>query len=132
MIAFHETPPIIGRSRFSLENGFEETRADLVSIDPDQLAAAISQSRGGQQQEEFLEIETCHRTIDLQQDAALGNIQHGAVAAPGAVDSHDVNANPFSEIDSGALSEFSAHCHLLIEVQHIETDLQVKRSTNVT
>src|SRR3954463_1752298 len=38
--------------------GFEKVDADLVAIDPSQLAAAISQTCGGQQQEKFLELQS--------------------------------------------------------------------------
>ena len=44
--------------------GFEEIDADLIAVDPGQLAAAVGQAGGRQQQEEFLEMQPLDGTFD--------------------------------------------------------------------
>src|SRR5438270_13686701 len=89
--------------------GLDEVDAYRVAIDPGELAAPISQPGRRQQQEEFLQVQPFHRTIDGELGAGLRNIFHGAVAAPGAVDSHHMRVDAAFEGDSLALAAFCDH-----------------------
>ena len=84
----------------------EEIDADLIAIDPGQFAAAIGQSGGRQQQEEFLQMQPLDRAFHRELCAGLGNVFHDAVAAPGAVDAHHVRGDAAFERDALALAPF--------------------------
>src|SRR5947209_20409705 len=77
----------------------EEIDADLVAIDPGQLATAIGKARRRQQQEEFLQMQALDGTFDRQLGTGLGNVFHGAIAPPGAVDGHHVSRDAPLEYD---------------------------------
>src|ERR1700734_3775754 len=68
--------------------GLEKINADLVAIHPCEFAPAIGKTRRRQQQKEFLQMQSFDRALDRQLGAGLGNVFHGAVAAPRAVDAH--------------------------------------------
>src|ERR1700689_1283534 len=76
------------RRLFLLVAGFKEIDADLVAVDPGQFATAIGETRGGQQQEEFLEMQSIDGAFDREFGAGLRNVFHRAIAPPGAVDAH--------------------------------------------
>ena len=62
----------LGRRRLLLLVALlEEIDADLVAIDPGQLAAAIGKAGGGQQQEELLELKPFDGTFDAELRAGL-------------------------------------------------------------
>src|SRR5215470_13824193 len=77
----------------------QEVDADLVAIDPGELAAAIGKAGRRQQQEEFLQVQALDGTLDRQLGAGFGDVLHGAVAPPGAVDGHHVSRNAPLEYD---------------------------------
>src|SRR5258705_4529565 len=54
------------RCLFLLVAGLEEVDADLIAVDPGQLAAAVCQTSGRQQQEEFLEMQSLDGAIDSE------------------------------------------------------------------
>ena len=60
--------------------GLQEGDADLVAIDPGELAAPVGEAGGRQQQEEFLQVQALDRALDRQLGAGLGDVLDGAVA----------------------------------------------------
>src|SRR5882757_188981 len=88
---------------------FQKIDADLVAIDPCQLAAAIGQSCGRQQQEKFFQMQAFDRTLDSELGAGLGHIFHGAVAPPGAVDAHHVRGYAALKCVTIAPASFRRH-----------------------
>src|ERR1700744_6245973 len=89
----------------------QEGHADLVAIDPGQLAAAVGQPGRRQQQEELLQMEALDRALDGELGAGLGHVLHGAIAAPGAVDAHHMCRYSALEGDAVALAPFGCACH---------------------
>src|SRR5579872_6156862 len=81
-----------GTARLLLAHlGLEELDIHLGPVDADELAAAIGKPGRGQQQEEFLEIETLDRTFHRQRSVVVGDRVEEAIAAPGSVDPHDAD-----------------------------------------
>src|SRR5271157_5749733 len=78
--------------------------ADFFAGYPDQLASAICKTGRGQQQEEFLEIQSFDGVLDDQPRAGLRHVDHLATAAPGAVDPHDKYVDAALEIDAFVFS----------------------------
>src|SRR5580698_4959401 len=87
----------------------EEGDADLVAIDPGQLAAAIGQARGRQQQEEFLQMQPFDGTLDGEFRTGLRDVFHLAIAPPGAVDAHHVRSEAALKRDALALAPLGPH-----------------------
>src|SRR5664279_2142445 len=56
---FHHTGRTTMRRLFLLVGGSQEIDADLIAVDPGQLAAAVGQAGRRQQQEKFLEMQPC-------------------------------------------------------------------------
>src|SRR5215475_5177326 len=100
-----------GPCLFPLVALFEEVDADLVAIDPSQLAAPVGQSGGRQQQKKFLEVQALDRALDGELGAGLGDVLHRALAPPGPVDSHHMGRYPALEDDAIAFASFGARCH---------------------
>jgi hypothetical protein len=67
----------LGRLTVSLRLSFcasvsrQKLDADLVTVNTYQLAAAIRQTRGGQEQKELFEVKSFERTLDDQARACL-------------------------------------------------------------
>src|ERR1700733_4234698 len=87
----------------------EEGDADLVAIDPGQLAAAIGEARGRQQQEEFLQMQPFDGTLDGEFRTGLRDVFHLAIAPPGAVDAHHVRSEAALKRDALALAPLGPH-----------------------
>src|SRR5215813_12230159 len=73
---------------FLLVAMLEESHADLIAIDPGELAAAVGEAGRRQQQEEFLQVKALDRDLDGELGAHLRDVFHHAITAPSAVDSH--------------------------------------------
>jgi hypothetical protein len=91
----------------------QKCRADLLAIDPGQLAATERQSCGRQQQEEFLEIDTLDRTLDDKACARLGHVHDAATAAPCAVNGHEPDRETALERDAASIWFFRGHRRFL-------------------
>src|SRR5258708_23931497 len=85
---------------------FEEIDADLIAVDPGELAAAVRKTRGRQQQEEFLEVQTLDRALHRELGAGLGDVFHHTIGSPGTVDTHHVRREPAFECDAVTLAPF--------------------------
>src|ERR1700738_4982705 len=86
----------------------QEIDADLVAVDPTELAAAVGEAGGRQQQEEFLQVQALDGAVDREFGAGLRNVFHRAFTPPGAVDAHHMRGDPTLECDALALAPF---CH---------------------
>src|SRR5215510_14344696 len=89
----------------------EEVDPDLGAIDPGQLAAAIGKAGRRQQQEEFLQVNTLDGTFDGEFGPVLGNVLHGALAPPGAIDGHHVSRDAPLEHDTLAAASLDRTGH---------------------
>jgi hypothetical protein len=97
---------LVGAFRFLLLRS--RKTAYLISVHPGQLAAAVGQPGRGKQQEQFLQVEPFDRVIDRQLSAAIRDIFHHAVAAPGAIDGHHLRSMAPIKYDPMV---FSLLCH---------------------
>src|SRR6202035_1064003 len=70
---------------------------DLGAVDADELASAIGQAGGGQQQKELLEIEALNRAFDGEDGVVVRYGLEQAIAAPRSIDAHDADAIPAAE-----------------------------------
>src|SRR3954463_10240235 len=104
-------PDGCGTRLFLLVAELEKVDADLVAIDPGELAASVRKSGGRQQQKKLLQMQAFDRAVDGQFGAAVGDVLHGAVAPPGAVDTHHLGRDPALENTPAvpALSRFHRH-----------------------
>src|SRR6516165_4535465 len=82
----------------------EESDADLVAIDPGQLATTIGEPGGRQEQEKFLQVQAFDRSLDGEFRAGFRHVLHSAIAPPGAVDSHHMRRYPALEGDAVAVA----------------------------
>ena len=78
----------ISRRFFLLVARSEEKDANLIAIDPGELAAPVRVSHSRKQQKKFLEGKTFDRAVDGQSSAGLRYILHGAGTPPSTVDCH--------------------------------------------
>src|SRR5689334_5902874 len=69
----------------------DEVNAGRGAVDPDQLAAPVSQSGRRQQHEELLGLEHVERTFDLDLCAGLRHVEQDAAASPRTVRAHQVD-----------------------------------------
>src|SRR3954464_13605605 len=90
-------PDGCGTRLFLLVAELEKVDADLVAIDPGELAASVRKSGGRQQQKKLLQMQSSHRAVDGQLGAAVGDVLHGALAAAGTVDTHHLGRDPALE-----------------------------------
>src|ERR1700748_1039691 len=108
----------------------EEGHADLVAIDPGELAAAVGKAGRRQQQEELLQVKPLDGSLDGELGAGLGNVLHCAIAAPGAVDAHHMRRNPALEGDAIALAPLGRACHDLVPTFRSSCSLAACTFTN--
>src|SRR4029078_8524796 len=107
-LALRDLRRALGRPFFPVA-GLEEIDADLVAIDPGQLAAAIGKAGGGQQQEELLELQALDGTFDAELRAGFRDVFHHALSAPSAVDTHHMRGDATFEYDALAFALFCRH-----------------------
>src|ERR1700732_3032419 len=95
----------------------QELDTDFFTGYSDQLASAICETGRRQKQEEFLQVQSFDRVLDLQPRAGLRHVNHPATAAPGAVDSHHENIDTTLKIDAFILSHPEGHATILRRLQ---------------
>src|SRR4051812_31586615 len=105
-------PDGCGTRLFLLVAELEKVDADLVAIDPGELAAPVREPGGRQQQKKFLQMQAFDRAVDGQLGAAVGDVLHGAVAPPGAVDTHHLGRDPALENNPAVAALVRLHRHL--------------------
>ena|ERR1041385_8895333 len=82
--------------------------ADLIPVDPGELAAAEYAGRG-ELQEEFLQVEVGDRDLEFELGAGVARVQHEAVARPGAVDRDDARRSALRERHAPGLALILPH-----------------------
>src|SRR5579883_313228 len=89
-----------GRARAALAFGLlQEAHADLVSLDVDELAFAVSIPDRREHEEEFVELEVLDAALDRELGAALRDHLDVALTPPRAVDAHDARLEARFEDD---------------------------------
>src|SRR6201999_3748361 len=115
-------PPIVSRpdsaraerasgraSRF--RPSFKKADAELIAVDPGQLAAAKRLAGRRKNQEEFLEVDSLDRVGDRELGSSDSGIQHHARLAPGAVDRNHLNINTAGKFDAIILASLNIYRH---------------------
>src|SRR6185437_8909118 len=92
----------------------QKTDAELFALNPGELAAAVGEAGGRQQQKEFLQVDAFDRTLHREFGARLRDVLHHAVAPPGAVDSHHMRVDSAFKHDAVARAPFRRH---ILELQ---------------
>jgi hypothetical protein len=85
---------------------FEEVDANLIAIDPSELAAPICFSHGRKHQEKLLHGKTLNRTVDCKSSAGIRHILHCAGPPPSTVDRHHVSGKSPLKYDTMCLALF--------------------------
>jgi hypothetical protein len=87
-------------------NRFDETDANLIAIDPSQLANAGMLSHGRKHKEKLFQGKTLDRAADGQLSARLRNILYCARTLPRTIDRHHVRGEPALKYDTMCLAVF--------------------------
>jgi hypothetical protein len=91
---------------FLLFDRFEEVDANLIAIDPGELAAPICFSHGRKHQEKLLHGKALNRTVDRKSSAGIRHILHCAGPLPSPVDRHHVRGKSPLKYDTMCFALF--------------------------